>query len=36
MLVRLCVRERLPLVNLVRRPEQAAALRAILFDCAAG
>jgi NADPH:quinone reductase-like Zn-dependent oxidoreductase len=29
MLVRLCARERLPLVNLVRRPEQAAALRAI-------
>jgi NADPH:quinone reductase-like Zn-dependent oxidoreductase len=29
MLVRLCARERLPLVNVVRRPEQAAALRAI-------
>jgi NADPH:quinone reductase len=29
MMVRLCARERLPLVNLVRRPEQAAALRAI-------
>lgn len=29
MLVRLCARARLPLVNLVRRPEQAAALRAI-------
>ena len=29
MLVRLCARERLPLVSVVRRPEQAAALRAI-------
>ncbi len=29
MLVRLCARARLPLVNVVRRPEQAAALRAI-------
>jgi len=29
MLVRLCARAKLPLVNLVRRPEQAAALRAI-------
>lgn len=29
MLVRLCVREGLPLVNLVRRPEQAAALAAL-------
>lgn len=29
MLVRLCARARLPLVNLVRRPEQAAALRAL-------
>ncbi len=29
MLVRLCARGRLPLVNVVRRPEQAAALRAI-------
>jgi NADPH2:quinone reductase len=29
MLVRLCARERLPLINVVRRPEQAAALRAI-------
>ncbi len=29
MLVRLCARAGLPLVNLVRRPEQAAALRAI-------
>ncbi|HWO23978.1 MAG TPA: zinc-binding dehydrogenase [Kofleriaceae bacterium] len=29
MLVRLCARARLPLINVVRRPEQAAALRAI-------
>lgn len=29
MLVRLCARARLPLINLVRRPEQAAALRAL-------
>jgi NADPH:quinone reductase-like Zn-dependent oxidoreductase len=29
MMVRLCARERLPLVNIVRRPEQAAALRAL-------
>jgi len=29
MLVRLCARDRLPLINVVRRPEQAAALRAI-------
>jgi len=29
MMVRLCARAKLPLVNLVRRPEQAAALRAI-------
>jgi len=29
MMVRLCARERLPLVNIVRRPEQAAALRSL-------
>ena len=29
MLVRLCARAKLPLINVVRRPEQAAALRAI-------
>jgi NADPH:quinone reductase len=29
MLLRLCARHRLPIVNVVRRPEQAAALRAI-------
>jgi NADPH2:quinone reductase len=29
MMVRLCAREQLPLVNIVRRPEQAEALRAI-------